>query len=121
MKFKLLFLSAILLVWELTAAAQGPVYPYSVVLTWTPSTSSDVTAQTVERAPYTSGACGSYTVLSATLAPATATYTDTTVGAGVAYCYGVIAVAGTAQSPPDVVTNIQIGPAPPTGLTGIVN
>jgi hypothetical protein len=117
MKSKFLFLSLLLL--ALSAAAQ--TYPYSVVLNWTVSTSTDVTAQTVERAPYSGGVCGTYTVLSSTLSPTTATYTDTSVGSGVAYCYEVIAMAGSIASPPDVVTNVVIGPAPPTGLSAVVN
>ena len=117
----------LLLVMVLSASAwtQGPSYPYSVVLTWTPSTTNGVTGQNMYRAPYTT-ACGTYAILPAgqNLGPTVTTFTDTTVANSGTYCYGVTAIGiNGKESALDVnSTNpVQINPAPPTNLAATVN
>ena len=119
MRLRSLCLSAVLvLTGSLAAIAQGPAYPYSVALSWTISTST-VVGQNVYRAPYTAS-CGAFTKLNGTQLPSTqANYTDTTVVPNTGYCYQTTAVSagGIESGPSNVLQNIQIPPAPPTGLT----
>jgi hypothetical protein len=104
-----------------SAAAQGPAYPYSVVLTWIAPTGNAPTGYNVYRAPYSASACGTYAVLNST-AITTTTYTDTTVTPGAQYCYEVTALQGTAESGPDVLASnpVSLPPPPPTGLGATV-
>lgn len=103
------------------AHAQGPSFPYSVNLSWAASTSSGVTGYNVYRAPWTlpTGPCGTFANLTTTsLGPTIAAYVDSSATSGNAYCYETTAVGPTGESgPSNVVSNVQIPPAPPTGLT----
>jgi fibronectin type 3 domain-containing protein len=105
----------------LALAAQGPPLPYSVALSWTAPSPAPTTGYNVYRAPYTSGACGTYALLN-TAAVTVTTYSDTTVVAGAQYCYEVTALDGTAESGPDVLASnpVSLPPSPPTGLTATV-
>ena len=98
------------------AAAQGPPYPYTVTLTWVPSSSAGVTTQNVTRAVY-AGSCGTFVVIASGLAPTVNSFVDGSPVPNSVYCYEVEAIAtdGTATSQP--VANVQIPPAPPTGIT----
>lgn len=101
-----------------SAFGQGPSSPYSVNLSFTASTSSGVTGYNMYRAPYTT-ACGTYAKLNSSPFTAT-TYSDNTATMG-AYCYGATALApvnGTSEESglSNIVSNIIIPPAPPTGL-----
>src|SRR5271156_4736113 len=103
-------LSFLLLATSLVAA-QGPAFPYSVVLTWTAPETSGVTGYNMYRAPYTSGTCGPYAVINT--APITAaTYTDATVASGAQYCYEVTALVGAAESGPAVNSNNPVSLPP---------
>jgi hypothetical protein len=105
------------------AWAQGPQYPYSVSLTWTPSTTQGVTAQNVWRAPYAT-TCGTYAVLTAgtNLSPTVTTFTDSTVAPGASYCYAVTSYNANGNSALDQAGDNPslIPPAPPTGLNSTV-
>jgi hypothetical protein len=115
---KLKICIALALLGGMAAAAQGPAYPYSVALSFTASTGT-VTGYNMYRAPYASGACGTYAKLNST--PFTATsYTDTTPAQG-AYCYAATAVDGTSESGlSNIDSDIVIPPPPPTGLGATV-
>jgi hypothetical protein len=123
MKFRL-FLSIALFLSAAAAFGQGPTYPYTVTATWTISTTSTVTGQNFYRAPYAAGACGAYAKLNSAPLSATATTAiDATVIPGGAYCYAVTAIAPAPAGESgfsNVVQNIQIPPAPPTGLSATV-
>jgi hypothetical protein len=102
------------------AAAQGPAFPYSVTLSWTPSVTTGVTGQNVYRAPYASSACGTYVLLTTTqLGPTITSFTDSSVVPAAQYCYEITALVGTAESGPDVLASnpVSLPPAPPTGLS----
>lgn len=118
MKSRSLFLSLFLLLASIAASAQGVPFPYSVNLSWTISTST-ITGQNVYRAPYTT-TCGTFTKLNTT-APLSATatsYNDATVAANSAYCYEVTVIGTSGESgPSNVVSNVEIPPAPDTGLS----
>lgn len=104
------------------AQAQGPAYPYSVLLTWNVPVGTAPASYNVYRATYASGACGVYAVLN-TAAITVTTYTDSSVATGGQYCYEVTAVAANgAESGPDVLpTNpVSLPPAPPTGISATV-
>ncbi len=120
MFFKSLCLSLPLLLGSLVAAAQGPPYPYTVVLTWTLSTSA-ITGQNVYRAPLATS-CGTFSKITATPISATAvTYTDSTIAVDTGYCYEMTAIGTNNQeSGPSNVYQVQIPPAPDTNLGGSV-
>lgn len=107
------------LLFSVAAFAQGPPFPYATTLTWTPSTTTGVTAQNMYRA-LASPTCGVYALLPAgnKLAPTVSSFTDTTVVAGLSYCYELTALVGTSESAPDVASGnpYVIPPAPPSGL-----
>jgi len=103
------------------ARAQGPSYPYSGNLSWTPSSTSGCTGQNVYRAPYTT-ACGTFVVLPAgsNIGPALTSFADSTVANGGSYCYGVTAIGGNGkESALDIASSnpTLIPPAPPTNAT----
>ncbi|HKU25112.1 MAG TPA: hypothetical protein VJQ54_06540 [Candidatus Sulfotelmatobacter sp.] len=79
-----------------------------VDLSWAASTSSDVSAYNVYRAPY-SGSCGAFSKLNPTPIASTA-YTDSHVAAGTSYCYATTAVSASnsESSFSNIVSNIQI-------------
>jgi hypothetical protein len=113
-----------LLVFAATLYAIGPAFPYSVALGWTDSTTPNTTGQNVYRAPYASGSCGTYAVLTAgaNIAPTLTTFTDTTVVPGASYCYATSALEGTAESALAISSSnpVLIPPAPQTGVTAVV-
>jgi Fibronectin type III domain len=120
MKLKLLLTGLVCM--AVMALAQGPSYPYSVVLSWTaPTTGTPPTGYNLYRAPYASSTCGTYVVQNTT-ALTTTTYTDSSVTPGNQYCYEVTALVGTAESGPDVLASnpVSLPPAPPTGLGEVV-
>ena len=117
------FLSLLLLAVAIGAGAQGPAFPYSVALSWTLSTST-ITGQNVYRAPYTAGVCGTFAKLTTTaaLSATVVSFSDSTVSPNQAYCYATTALSGTQESGfSNVVSNMQIPPAPDTNVTGTVN
>jgi hypothetical protein len=126
MKLRLL-LSGVLLFSAAAAFGQGPAYPYSVALNWTVSTTATVTGQNVYRAPWAlpSGPCGVLFVKinSAPLAASATSSVDSTVVPGAGYCYAVTAIGanGIESGLSNIVQNLQIPPAPPTALAGVVN
>jgi hypothetical protein len=124
MKLKLVLSLAFLL----SAAAllgQGPAFPYSVALNWTVSVTAGVTGQNLYRAPWAlpSGPCGTFVKINtAPLAASATSSIDSTVVPGGAYCYAVTATAPAGESGlSNIVQNLQIPPAPPTALAGVVN
>jgi hypothetical protein len=119
MSLRLLCLSLFLALGCLAAAAQGVPYPYSVALSWKLSISPGITGQNVYRAPYTT-TCGTFALLNSSPISATAvSYTDATVVPNSAYCFEVTVIGVNGESgPSNVLSNIQIPPAPDTGLSG---
>jgi hypothetical protein len=84
---------------------------YSVALSWTASTSSDINGYNIYRAVYTSS-CGTFTKINSVL-NAGVTYTDTVLVDGTNYCYATTAVNTSNEESgySNVVSNVQI-PAP---------
>jgi hypothetical protein len=121
MKFRLL-LNLALIFSAVAAFGQGPTYPYTVTAAWTVSTTAAVTGQNFYRAPYAASACGVFAKLNAAPLAATATAAiDSTVTPGGAYCYAVTAISPAGESGfSNIVQNVQIPPAPPTGLSATV-
>jgi hypothetical protein len=122
MKLKSLCLSLFVLMCLVPLVhGQGPSYPYSATVSWTLSTST-ITGQNVYRAPYSAGACGTYTKLNSAALSATAnSYVDLTIVPNAIYCYYTTALNGTTESgPSNVASNIVIPPAPNTGTTAVV-
>ena len=111
-----MLLLAMVICWP--AKAQGPT-PHSITLTWTPSTTSGVTAQKVYRST-TSG--GPYTAI-ASLGPSVTSYVDSSGSGGTKYYYVVTALAGSNESAPSNEVNAVFlaNPAPPTGLGAAAN
>jgi fibronectin type 3 domain-containing protein len=87
----------------------GTAQSHQVVLSWTASTSTDVSGYNVYRATFTSSACGSFAKVNASLLANTA-YTDTAVASGVIYCYTTTAVdtSSTESSFSNIVANVVI-------------
>ena len=120
MKLKKLILSAtaFILLCGASFAQDGPAYPYSTNLSFTASTGT-VTGYNMYRAPYTSGACGTFAKLNAT--PFTGlTYSDVNPPQGF-YCYVATAVSTQGESGySNIDSNIAIPAPPPTGLGATV-
>ena len=89
--------------------ASAPVH--SVNLSWSASTSSNVTGYNIYRAAYAS-ACGSYAKINSLLNTGTL-YTDPAVVDGATYCYATTAVntSNEESAYSNVVSNVQV-PAP---------
>lgn len=81
---------------------------HSVDLSWTASTSPDVSGYNVYRAAY-SGVCGSFSKINSALFPTTM-YTDSDVTNGASYCYAVTAVNMSKQESgySNILSNVQI-------------
>ncbi len=90
----------------------APAPVHSVNLSWSASTSSNVSGYNVYRAVYSTSACGSYAKINAALNTGTL-YTDSAVVDGTAYCYATTAVNTSNQESAysNIVSNVQI-PAP---------
>lgn len=121
---KIVVFSVVLLFCAL-AHGQGPSYPYSVINTWTLSStaSSLVAGQNVYRASWSGTACGPWSKLTTTLlGNAVTSYTDTSMANGNSYCYGVTAVGTNgAESAIDSFDPVNVPPAPPTAETATVS
>lgn len=95
-----------------TLTGTGTAPPtYSVNLSWTASTSPDISGYNIYRAVY-STACGSFSKINPSLNTSTL-YTDSVVVDGTNYCYATTAVNSSNEesSYSNVVSNVQI-PAP---------
>lgn len=81
---------------------------HSVSLSWTASTSTDVSGYNVYRAVYI-GSCGAFGKIN-TVLDSTTTYSDNTVTSGTSYCYAATAVSTSndESSYSNIVTNLQI-------------
>jgi len=90
-----------------TEPVTGPS-THTVDLSWTASTTPDVTGYNVYRAVYTSS-CGSFSKINAALIGSTS-YKDSDVNDGTAYCYATTAVDTSNQESgySNVVSDIQI-------------
>ncbi len=88
-----------------------PAPTYSVNLSWTASTSSNISGYNIYRAVYTT-ACGTFAKVNSSLDTTTA-YTDTVVVDGTNYCYATTAVNASNEesSYSNIVSDVQI-PAP---------
>ncbi len=84
---------------------------YQVSLSWTASTSSDISGYNIYRAVYTT-ACGAFSKVNPSL-NATTQYTDTVVVDGTNYCYATTAVNTSNEESgySNIVSDVQI-PAP---------
>ena len=84
---------------------------HSVGLSWSPSTSSNISGYNIYRAPY-SGGCGSYSKINSLLNTGTV-YTDFAVVDGTNYCYATTAVNSSNEESgySNVVSNVQV-PSP---------
>jgi hypothetical protein len=87
----------------------GTAQSHQVVLSWTASTSTDVSGYNVYRATFASSACGSFAKINPALLTNTA-YNDAAVASGVIYCYTTTAVDtnNTESSFSNVVANVVI-------------
>jgi fibronectin type 3 domain-containing protein len=95
-----------------TATGTGEAAPtYSVSLSWTASTSSNISGYNIYRAVYTT-TCGSFSMINPTLNTSTS-YSDSGVTDGTSYCYTTTAVNSSNQESAysNIVSNVQI-PAP---------
>jgi fibronectin type 3 domain-containing protein len=88
-----------------------PAPTYSVNLSWTASTSPNLSGYNIYRAVYTT-ACGTFAKVNSSLNTTTA-YTDTVVVDGTNYCYATTAVNASNEesSYSNIVSDVQI-PAP---------
>jgi hypothetical protein len=84
---------------------------HTVGLSWSASTSTDVTGYNIYRALYTES-CGAFSKLNAQPNSSTL-FTDSTVAAGASYCYATTAVNASNQESgySNIVSDVQI-PAP---------
>jgi fibronectin type 3 domain-containing protein len=95
-----------------TLTGTGTAAPVpSVNLSWSASTSSNVSGYNIYRAAYAS-ACGSFSKINSLLNTGTL-YTDSAVADGAAYCYATTAVNTSNEESgySNVVSNVQV-PAP---------
>jgi hypothetical protein len=95
-----------------TLTGTGTAAPvHSVNLSWSASTSSNVSGYNIYRAPYAS-ACGSFSKINSLLNTGTL-YTDSAVVDGATYCYATTAVNTSNEESGDsnVVSHVQV-PAP---------
>jgi hypothetical protein len=95
-----------------TATGTGTPAPvHTVSLSWTASTSSNISGYNIYRAIYTSS-CGSFTKLNGTTLDAATTYTDSAVIDGTNYCYATTAVdsANAESGYSNIVSDVQIPP-----------
>ncbi len=95
-----------------TLTGTGTAAPvHSVNLSWSASTSSNISGYNIYRAPYAS-ACGSFSKINSLLNTGTL-FTDSVVVDGATYCYATTAVNTSNQESAysNVVSNIQV-PAP---------
>lgn len=81
---------------------------HDVSLSWTASTSGNISGYNVYRSPY-STACGSFSKINSLLNTGTL-YTDSTVASGAAYCYATTAVntSNLESGYSNIVSNVQI-------------
>ncbi len=88
-----------------------PAPVHTVYLSWTASTSSNVSGYNIYRAVYTTS-CGSFSKINSLL-NTTASYTDSVVADGTSYCYAATAVDSSNQESgySNIDSNVQI-PAP---------
>jgi chitinase len=95
-----------------TPADPGPAAPstHTVDLSWTASTSPDVSSYNVYRAMYTDS-CGSFSRISS-IPNASTFYTDSEVTGGTSYCYATTAVDSRNEesSYSNIATDVQIPP-----------
>jgi|ERR1700683_4251 chitinase len=95
-----------------TPTGPGTASPstHTVDLSWTASTSSDVSSYNVYRAMYTDS-CGSFSKISS-IPNASTFYTDSEVTGGTSYCYATTAIDSRNEesSYSNIATNIQIPP-----------
>ena len=93
---------------ETVTGTGTPAPTHSVSLSWTASTSSNVSGYNIYRAVYTT-ACGGFSKINPTLNAGTA-YTDATVTNGTSYCYAATAVdSNNAESGySNIVSNLLI-------------
>jgi fibronectin type 3 domain-containing protein len=95
-----------------TLTGTGTAAPtYYVNLSWTASTSPDISGYNIYRAVYTSS-CGAFSKVNSTLNPSTL-YTDNVVMDGTNYCYATTAVNSSNEESAysNIVSDVQI-PAP---------
>jgi fibronectin type 3 domain-containing protein len=92
------------------AKTSDPTVPtvHTVDLSWTPSTSSNISGYNIYRAMYT-GSCGSYSKVNTALNTSTS-YTDSAVTNGTSYCYATTAVNASNEESrySNIVSNVQI-------------
>jgi len=95
-----------------TLTGTGTAAPtYSVSLSWTASSSSDISGYNIYRAVYTSS-CGSFAKINSGL-DANTTYADSVVSDGTNYCYATTAVNSSNEESgySNILSNVQI-PSP---------
>jgi hypothetical protein len=93
-----------------TLTGTGTAAPvYSVVLSWTASTTSGVTSYKVYRSVYGGSGCGSFSNIGSTPSSIT-TYTDSVVVDGTTYCYATTTVDPSGESGYSNITQAVIPP-----------
>ena len=83
---------------------------HQVSLSWTPSSSSNISGYNVYRAVYGTS-CGSLSKINSELIPGTS-YTDTGISNGTSYCYATTAVNTSAEESgfSNIVSDVRIPP-----------
>ena len=94
---------------ETVTGTGTPATTHSVSLSWTASTSSNVSGYNIYRAVWATSSCGSFSKINSALNAGTA-YTDATVSNGTSYCYAATAVdSSNAESGySNIVSNLLI-------------
>ena len=96
-----------------TATGSGTAAPtHTVSLSWSPSSSPNITGYNIYRAVYT-GSCGSYSKINGSNLDSNTVYSDSTVTDGTNYCYATTAVNSSNEESgySNVLADVQI-PAP---------
>jgi hypothetical protein len=95
-----------------TATGTATAAPtHSVSLSWTASTSSNISGYNIYRAVYTTS-CGSYAKINGATLDTLTTYTDSSVTDGTNYCYATTAVNSSNEESgySNIVSDVQIPP-----------
>jgi len=96
-----------------TATGSGTAAPtHTVSLSWSPSSSPDISGYNIYRAVYT-GSCGSYSKINGSTLDSNTVYSDATVADGTDYCYATTAVNSSNEESgySNILADVQI-PAP---------
>jgi fibronectin type 3 domain-containing protein len=88
-----------------------PAPTHTVNLSWSASTSPNISGYNVYRAIY-SGSCGAYSKINGSALDTVTTYSDSSVSDGTNYCYATTAVNSSHEESgySNIVSDVQIPP-----------